>query len=511
MRLPFPIRVSVQKAFVFAAAVFIIMLVQHTDVTFAALFFAYIMLTVICFNLAGGFSRASGGYIFWFGLLTCLLCGIWKIVLGEPADSNLASPNFTLATYVVSMMVIFVALHISHQFTRNARGLSAVLGADKLNLGHAALGCFVASWVMVFAGNYLPSGNGSLIGIVNQVNFFLPVCILLGTIHTIRVSGGQRSVSILTFTASGLIFVYGGLIGYSKQGMFTPMVCWGIAAASQRYRLRIWQLALVVAIAAYSVYMLAPLSQVARGIVPEDASTGDRLMLSVDLLSHPKVLHQDYLNTMGVVDPADRVAGFAASYFDTPQGLMDRLNVIRADDRLITYTLRGHTVGKTRAVYYFLNWIPHFILPNKEAMMPTGIINVGNFYAHEIGGLLSADDFTTGISFSPSAEAFHMDEWLGIVIVGGFVWTLLFIVVDSVCGDLRYYPIGLFALVAFSHVAPESLISNLVYFIFFGNVGIIFAIVFCTYFAPIIGRLLSGPADPRIARIEPLRVSTTEA
>lgn len=511
MRLPFPIRVSVQKTFVFAAAIFIAMLVQHTGVTFAALFFAYIMLTVICFNVAGGFSRASGGYIFWFGLLTCILGGIWKVVLGEPADSNLVSPNFTLATYVVSMMVIFGALQISHRFTRNTPGLSAMLGADNLNLGHAALGCFIAHWATVFASAFLPHGNGSLVNILDQVNVFLNVCILLGTIHTIRISGGRRSVSILTLAASALIFVYGGLIGYSKQGMFTPIVCWAVAAASQRYRLRIWQIVLLIAISAYSVYMLAPLSQVGRAIVPENAGPGDRLMLSVDLLSHPKVLRADYLDSMGAIDPSDRVAGYATSWFDSPQGLLDRLNIIRADDRIVAYTLRGHTVGKTRAVYYFLNWIPHFILPKKEAMMPPGIMNAGNYYAHEVGGLLSADDFSTGISFSPSAEAFHMDEWLGIVVVGGVVWTILFIVVDFVCGDLRYYPIGLLALVAFSHVAPESLIGNLVYFIFFGNVGIIIAIVFCTSFAPVIGRLLSGPQDPRIARLEPLQVSTTEA
>ena len=126
-------------------------------------------------------------------------------------------------------------------------------------------------------------------------------------------------------------------------------------------------------------------------------------------------------------------------------------------------------------------------------------------------GLLSPDDFTTGISFSPSAEAFHMDEWKGIVIVGGLVWTLLFIVVDLICGDLRYSPIGLLAMVAFAHVAPESLIAALVYFIFFQDLGIVIAIFFSAYFAPVIGQLLSGPPDPRIAPLKPLPVSTVQA
>lgn len=508
MRLPFPTRISVQKTFVFAAFVFMIQLLEHTELTFAALFFAYTMLSVITFNSAGGFARASGAYVFWFALLTCILGGLWKIVLNEPGDSNLVSPTVTISIYVVSMMTIFGAVQISRKVTGNTQGLSVVMRADRLNLGHAALGCFVANQLVVWANEYLPHGNGSLVNILNQENVFIPLCILLGTIHAIRVSGGRRSVSILTFVASGLMFFFGGLISYSKQGMFTPIVCWGIAAASQRYRLRIWQLVLLAVFAWYAVEYLSPLSQVGRALIPANAGVGDRLALSVTLLSHPKTLRADYLEAMGVPDESSHVVGFAAGYFDTPQGLMDRLNIIRADDRLVTYTLQGHTVGKMRVLYYFIDWIPHFILPNKESLMPPGVSNSGNFYAHEVGGLLSPDDYSTGISFSPSAEAFHMDEYEGIVVVGAFVWTLLFIVVEIICGDVRQSPIGLLAVVAFAHVAPESLIGNLVYFIFFNDLGIVMAIVFCAYFAPIIGQLLSGPQEPRIARLQNLPMST---
>ena len=142
--------------------------------------------------------------------------------------------------------------------------------------------------------------------------------------------------------------------------------------------------------------------------------------------------------------------------------------------------------------------------------MPPGILNAGNYYAHQTGGLLSPGDETTGISFSPSAEAFHMDEWEGIVIVGTFVWTLLFISVDILYGDLRRSPYGLLAMVAFAHVAPESLIGGIVYFIFFTNFGIILAMVFCAYFAPIMGQLLAGPQESRIAQFRPGTLTTSE-
>lgn len=507
MRLPFPTRISVQRTFVFAAVVFIIQLLQHTDLTFAALFFAFVMLSLITFNTAGGFSRASGAYIFWFAMLTCIVGVLWKIVVNEPGDSNLTSPTITLATYVVSMMTMLGAVQISRKVTRGTPSLSTMMHSDRLNLGHAALGCAVADQLIAWSNRYLPHGNGSLANILNQENVFLPVCILLGTIHTIRTSGGRRSVNLLTFAASANMFIGGGLVSYSKQAMFTPLVCWGAAAASQRYRVRPWQVLLLIAFAIFSVELLSPLSQVARAIVPENAGYSERLALSVDLLTHPKTLRAQYL---GTTDESTPVTGWAAGYYDSPQGLLDRLNILKADDRLNTYTLQGNTVGKMKTLYYFIDWIPHVILPNKEALMPPGVSNAGNYYAHQVG-MLAPDDFSTGISFSPSAEAFHMDTWEGIVIVGAFVWTLLFIVVDLICGDLRNSPIGLFALVAFAHVAPESLIGNLIYFIFFQDLGIVIAIVFCTYFAPIIGQLFSGPQDPRIASLDHIPMSTAEA
>lgn len=511
MRLPFPTSISIHKTLIFAAAVFVVQLIQHTDIYFAVLFFAYIMLSTITFNVAGGFSRASGTYVFWFALLTCIVGGLWKLVLVEPGNSNLITPDVTLATYVVSMAMILCALKISHRFTRNAPGVSSLIHADNVNLNHAALGCLIASELAANANSFLPHGNGSFMSIVNQENVFLPIAILLGTVYTIRSSGGRRSVSLLTTVCGALIFVYGGLIAYSKQGMFTPIVCWGVAAASQRYRLRRSQLVALGAFAVYSVMVLSPLSQVGRAIVPINATAYQRLLVSVDLLSHPVRLHQQYDAMLGGPDVTGREPAFSSSYFDSPQGLLDRLNIIKSDDRLVSYTLQGHTVGKTRVVYYFLNWIPHFLLPNKDALMPPGIINAGNTYAHETGGFLAPDDYTTGISFSPSAEAFHMDEWEGIIIVGTFVWTLLFITVDAICGDLRRSPYGLLAMVAFAHVAPESLIGNLVYFIFFTNLAIVIAIVFCAYFAPIMGQLLAGPQEDRTSQFRPGSLKVTEA
>jgi hypothetical protein len=494
MRLPFPTRISIPKTLMFAVVVFVTQQLDHTSVLFSTLFFVFLILTALAFNYAGGFSRAPGAYIFWFALLTCFIGAMWKIVLGEPADTNLLVPSFTMGAYVVSMAVIIGALFLSKRIAGTPRGLSVMAHADRIDLGVASLGCLLANELATVATMFLPGGSGSVSNIIVQLNVFLPLSILIGTIHVIRSSGGRRSVNVVTLVASLQYFVLFGLLGYSKQGMFTPIVCWGIAAASQRYRMRPWQIALVGGFGLYAVMVLTPLSQVARAIVPANASIGQRMELTVDLLSHPIHLRQLYKDSFG---PPGETAGFALGYYNTPQGLFDRLNMIKMDDRLVNYTLQGHTIGSSRVFYYFLNWIPHFIFPNKDKIAPPGVINPGNYYAHEVGGLLSPDDFATGISFTPTAEAFHMNEWLGIVVVGGGVWTLLFITSEIICGDLRESPYGLLAVLFFAHFAPESLIGGLIYYIFFSNLGIAVAIFFCSYFAPILGTLLSGNQNQR--------------
>jgi hypothetical protein len=85
------------------------------------------------------------------------------------------------------------------------------------------------------------------------------------------------------------------------------------------------------------------------------------------------------------------------------------------------------------------------------------------------------------------------------VLLAPLTWTLLFTTVDLICGDLRRSPFGLIAAVFFAHVAPESLISGLVLFIWTGNIAIILAILFCAYFAPVLGTILSGQLDARSA------------
>jgi hypothetical protein len=143
----------------------------------------------------------------------------------------------------------------------------------------------------------------------------------------------------------------------------------------------------------------------------------------------------------------------------------------------------------------FENFIPHFLLPNKP--FPIG----GNYYAHLIGGFLAPDDFTTGISFSPVAEAYQIDGWIGVCLLLPAIWLMLLWVTDFICGDLRDSPWGLFMVVVFSHAAAESLLGSIIYLTFYGSLGLVLVIVFSTRVAPVIGVLFYGRQEISPARI----------
>jgi hypothetical protein len=139
--------------------------------------------------------------------------------------------------------------------------------------------------------------------------------------------------------------------------------------------------------------------------------------------------------------------------------------------------------------------VPHFIWPNKPDL------RFGNLYTHEINGQESYEgDTTTGISFSPTSEAYHMAQWTGVLVVAPLIWCLFFFTFDSLFGDLRTTPWGLLALALISHIAPEGGLTILIYLLTFGAEILIFCALFATWVAPLFAITVLGPERRRATR-----------
>jgi hypothetical protein len=445
----------------------------------------------MAFNFAGGFSRPSGAYIFWFVTLVVLVGVIWKAVLGEAAETNLEMPLITMAAYNASVTAMLIGILLTRPFSRRSKGIGGLLQSERINLEYASLGCMAFAILMVPAAAILPAGSGSLVNIIYRLNLTFPLGVILGVLNTIRRTGGRHSINLLTVGAMAFMFVFGGLLTFSKQGLFAPVVCWLIPACCARYRLRLRHIIVLIGFGLFAVRVLGPFSEVGRATAPENAGVYDRIVFAISLMSNPSKLRKD----AGVGETTIRTDnGARGGYYDSNQGLFDRLTMMPIDSGLIAYTERGHLLGVDPIVQNFENWFPHFILPNK--VVPVN----GNYYAHEIGGLLAANDSSTGISFSPTSELFHWEGWFGLIVLGPPLWGLLFLVSDYVSGDLRIYPWGLLLILIFGHVAPELGMGGAIDFVWMGSATVIAAALFSTQIAPILGSFFAGQPNETIGQ-----------
>jgi hypothetical protein len=486
MRLSLPERVPIQKMFIFAACVAGIEQYQGTNFLFSLLFFGFIMASAVAFNLAGGFSRVVGAYIFWFALLVPGFGVVWKSVLGEPADSNLRAPLLTISAYMVSMVVLALVAILTAKIDLRRVGFSAT--APKVDYTLAGMGC-LAFWVLLsFANEFFGGIIPGFFSALRQIDIFRPLAIVLSTIGVIRATKGRRSVNVVTMLAM-FSLIWDGLLGASKQMMMTPLVCWMVAATYMKLRLNFSRTLCIGLGALVSFTIFSQLSQ-ARDLMTDNYSYDDRVAVVFYELTHYNAVVAH--NKEAEVEDLTQLSHH---YYDSNQNsLVGRLSMISPDDAFFNYALTAPNTGLESVWITFQNLVPNFMLSKKKVGL-----GAGNIYAHEIGGYLAPDDDSTGISFSPIPEAYHLIGWAGIVFLMPAIWLLLFFSIDFVCGDLKNAPWALMVIVYFAHAAPESLISGLIYYMGYGNFGMLVSILFCTRLAPVFGALFYGSSGSATA------------
>lgn len=497
MRLTLPTHISVPGTVAFAGTLVCVQQLQHTSLAFSLMFFTFTVVSTLCFNLAGGMSRPSGGYIFFFALLTVIIGVTLKAILNEPADSNLETPLLTMAVYTCGILVMLPTVLLAKKLTGRPKGLASLIGGNRINLRYSGIGCMIVGIFIFIINMFVVNQSGSLLSALNQTNFFLPVGIILITVDTLQRSDGNRSICFPSL--AGMLFVlFVGMLNFSKQSVLTPFAAWAVGAFYGRLRLRLVHWIVVPSMMLVLSMILGPVTSIGRNL-PETNVAG-RLQQNWELLSNFGQTRARFNEDLAFSEATATRHG----YYTHSLGIGDRLSILNMDDALISYTEKGNEEGLAPIEQYFENWIPHFLLPNK---IESGTFYSGNLYAHELGGILAPEDFSTGISFGFLGESYHLVRWVGIFLIAPAIWLLLFVVTDLVCGETQYSVWPLLPIMLFAHTAPESLVGGLVYFIWFGNIGIVLAIVFSTYVTPVLGNLFGRGGRGQAATMRPLRRS----
>lgn len=451
---------------------FLVQILEGTKALTSVIFCGFILVMVQAFNRVGGLVYPSGAYIFFVGTLTVTLGGVAKTVLGESLDSHMFNAQKSLLVYLVGACSIWLAAWISTTIRRKRPFLQNAQLTS--NFMQAAVG---AALVGQFGMLLVPK---SYVSTFNQLNQLLPLSLILSVYATTRKTDGERSFSFFSFVVWVVATTENGLFTFSKQGLFTPALCWALGATIAGYRITFRRAIVVGVLGGSMALFFTPISQIGR-VYRDRQDSQER---ALDLLMHPLETRELYTQVESELDKKD-TGGYR--WFDHNLGLLDRLTLFPIDDALIHRTDAGFSPGILPIQTYAINMIPRYLVKEKL------VWSWGNRYAHEIG-MLGRDDNTTGISFSPFADLYHEVQWWGLTVVCLPMYVFMFWFCDSLTGSIHDTIWASLYILLFSHNAAEAMFWGPFQAISIYAVMVVLLSLLSRYILPILGGLFFPPA-----------------
>ena len=473
MKVTLPSQVPMKWVLSFVLVLACVQLVEGTPLILSATGCAFIVVAATAFNVTGGLQYPSGAYIFFNALFSCIVGMVTKALLGEPLQTNLINAQLTLSVYLVGMCSLMAAVLLSSRLRRKTPFLTDRLNSTQIN--SIAIGCLLLYVLPIFI---LPA---QWAGTYNQFNYFQFLAVMLPVYQLAKETDGRRTFNWISFSVWLYITIRLGIMAFSKEGMFGGSAAWAIAAVAAGYRISLKKGIILASSGVLAVLILTPFSQVGRIYRNEENVFG----IAVTMLRHPletRARYAEMQSDLGAGTPGEGVA----HWFNSQEGLLDRLTIVPVDDVLIYVTDHGQPGSMEILSSYWTNLIPRYLYPNKPTFL------VGNLYGHEIGAL-APEDNSTGVSFSAYADAYHIDRWMGVTVILAPTFFLLFFVADSLVGTIRQTRWSLLYFVWFSHQGAEGLMNALVYGAGTFSFAVILAQAATTRMGPILGAMTIRP------------------
>jgi hypothetical protein len=176
VRVPFPERIPIEGMAIFAISLFVIQQFEHTALYFSVGCLLFLLIGAFAFNTAGGLTRVSGGYVFFYSLLVVVVGLCYKAYLGEPAETNLLDPRTTIEVYVGGITAMLGAVVLTRRFCPRT-GLLQNLMKDS-DMYRISIGCMVFGAGAPFVISLLGDFGTRLLTAFAQLNELIPLHVL---------------------------------------------------------------------------------------------------------------------------------------------------------------------------------------------------------------------------------------------------------------------------------------------------------------------------------------------
>ena len=239
MRIPFPERIPIDRVALFAVVLFVVQWLEGTALYFRFGCAVFILIAAFAFNTAGGLTRASGAYVFFYSVLVVIIGVCYKAFLGEPGQSNLLDPRTTIEVYVGGITAMLATVIVS---PLPAQVRPVAEPPQRFAMYRASAGCMVFGIFGAVVIALLGESALRLETAFSQLNQLIPLGIIIGVMYEIRRSGGTRSINLPILLVGIYYFWCFGLLGSPSRECYCPLVCWFFPVCALRYRLSVLQM-----------------------------------------------------------------------------------------------------------------------------------------------------------------------------------------------------------------------------------------------------------------------------
>jgi hypothetical protein len=434
----------------------------------------------VTYNILGGVSSISGIAFAAFAGSTLVISQFAKVILMEPADKPLESPQLTIEVYFVFYLCVLLGTFVYHRVRiRLPKPLEPETIA-RANLQYTislTVGLVSNLVYEIYESSSNTSERASAAHSVGLAfSSLLLFSIVLAVQSKIRSSAASHSFGIKAFIP-WLATVFFGFIETSRGHILLPTLVYAFTCFASGYRFRRKHyIAAALGIAAF-VMLISPFEIYARGPMRELEFRG-RLYEGYSLIAAMPSWTVIQQASLGGVESGSR-----EEYYQRPGTfLLSRFSGIRADSNMINACAGGFRYGFTALKIDILYNLPRFVYRNKpesDAASYTGRVTGVNPDEVENG-----ETVITAIS-----DSFGAFGWLGVMVTGIICFPMTFIFYESMF-DIRK-PWGIVATGGFCVQFAQASLGGLLSI----AVRAPLAILFLSYVVGIIVRMIPVRGD----------------